>query len=322
MIVFSDGRKVNYFIASGALAFDGKGWFWERLQVWLGWIKRSLFAITLKSLTLPPRKGNLRWWKPWECVRLILEGAVNKVGLTNPGFYKWLKKTAPKLDFKSQNIIISLFGTLEEILEMVAHLNGAQFKGLLAIELNVSCPNTGHAKDAADAVIATVKTIREKTDHDLILKISADQDGVAIAKELVGVIVAISFNTLAFSKVFPDRRSPLHRLEKRVGGGGGGVSGRPLQAHNWPFMKSIHDAVPEMQLIASSIMEFSDIDRAKSYGASAFSFGTIHLPYHKWWLKPWTIFTNPCKATRIVKRDMRQRMVQEGVDEIVLAMRR
>jgi hypothetical protein len=46
-------------VASGALAFDGKGWPWERPLVWLGLIKPELFTVVIKSLTRNPRRGNL-----------------------------------------------------------------------------------------------------------------------------------------------------------------------------------------------------------------------------------------------------------------------
>ena len=59
MITFSNGRKIQYFVASGALAFDTKGWPWEWLLVWLGLIDRTLFGIAIKSLTKNKLKGNL-----------------------------------------------------------------------------------------------------------------------------------------------------------------------------------------------------------------------------------------------------------------------
>lgn len=301
MITFSNGRKIQYFVASGALAFDGKGWVWEWILVWLGLIKRELFGIVTKSLTLEPRKGNLRWWKPWDCVRLIAGGAVNKVGLTNPGFYWWWHKVAPKLDFKKYDIIVSLYGTEPEIVTMARDLNGFE---LAAIEINRSCPNDADNKQKAAAfIVSTCKAACEASRHPVIVKVAADQDCVTIAQELVGTVEAMSFNSLDYEKVFPGSKSPLHRLQKRVGGSGGGVSGKPLQAFNWTVMERVHQAVPTMPLIASSIMEFEDLAKVRALGSSAESFGTIHLPDARWW-KFWTWFTNPCKPTKIVMKDM------------------
>jgi dihydroorotate dehydrogenase len=305
MITFSNGRKIQYFVASGALAFDTKGWPWEWLLVWLGLIDRTLFGIAIKSLTKNKLKGNLRWWKPWECVKLIIGGAVNKVGLTNLGFEWWMTQVAPKLDFVKYNIIVSLVGTEEELIYMVKRLNALN---IVAIEINESCPNTGHPAEDTKAVIRKLKAVKKHSRHPVILKTSADQDGVALAEGLLGIIEAMSFNTLAWAKVFPGVRSPLWKLEKKVGGGGGGVSGKELQKHNWPFMKKIHEAVPGMPLIASSIMEYGDFSRADGFGCSAYSLGTIFLPDHPVWFKPWTIFTNPCKVTFIVQKHMEEQI--------------
>ena len=298
MIVFSNGRKARYFIASGALAFDGKGWLWERPLVWLGLIKPKLFTVVLKSLTLEPRKGNLRWWKPWRCVQLIQGGAVNKVGLTNKGFDWWMKKVAPKLDFKGQNIVVSIFGTHEELVTMADRLNTLD---LTAIEVNVSCPNADHASQAA-TIINDCKVVNEVSRHPIILKVSYDQDYLAIAAGLTGVIEAISINSVRWDIVFPGERSPLWPLEERVGGGGGGVSGYPAQKFNWSMAFKLA-ALKTIPVIVPSIMGKADLLRVEFFGA-AVSFGAIHLPDKG---KLWTLFTNPCKPTKIVIEDMRKR---------------
>ncbi len=303
MIKFSNGRNIDKFLASGSLAFDGKGWLWDWPLIRLDLIKRELFGIVLKSLTFEPRRGNLCWWKPWECVRIIKGGAVNKVGLTNPGFYWWLCKVAPHLRFNDFDFIVSLHGEPRHVIHMASQLNDFH---LAAIELNPSCPNTGYGKPTTEDIVHTAMGTEEVSRHPLILKLSADQDCVEIARRLVGVIEAISFNTLAWEKVFPGKRSPLHRLQKRVGGGGGGVSGKPLQRFNWPVMHEIHLAVSEMPLIASSIMEYEDIGRAREFGASAVSFGTLHLPDANW--KFWQLFTNPCRPTRFVEMEKAQQV--------------
>jgi len=53
---------------------------------------------------------------------------------------------------------------------------------------------------------------------------------------------------------------------------------------------------------------FHDFGRADSFGCSAYSFGTIFLPDHPVWFKPWTIFTNPCKVTFIVQKHMEEQI--------------
>ena len=61
MIRLSNGREFEYMAASGALAYDGRGWWWEWPLRWCGLLDPSLFTIVTKTLTRHPRRGNLRW---------------------------------------------------------------------------------------------------------------------------------------------------------------------------------------------------------------------------------------------------------------------
>ena len=138
MINLSNGHCIENAVASGALGFDYRGWPWERPLVALGLIKPELFTVFIKTLTLNPRKGNLRWWKPWECVALIPGGSVNKVGLTNPGIEWWCRRVAPSINFQKYSIAGSIHGDDKELVEMATILNPFP---LVAIEVNRSCPN-------------------------------------------------------------------------------------------------------------------------------------------------------------------------------------
>ncbi len=284
-----------YVVASGALAFDGKGWPWERPLVWAGLIRPELFAVTIKSLTRHPRTGNLRWWKPWtwlpfspwSCVRFVLGGVVNKVGLTNPGIDWWCREIGPRLDYQGRLIIGSIFGDASELVEMAEMLNRFD---LVAIEINVSCPNTGHAMDQVQMVIDSVKAVKRVSRHPIIVKVSVDQDYLAIVRELVGIAEAVSLNSVPWATAFPNgEKTPLAQLEKRVQGGGGGVSGKPAQQHNWAAVKALakQGLIP---VIGPSVMEFEDIKQLCALGAPAISFGAIHL-------------RTPWRPTTFVKRE-------------------
>lgn len=287
MITLSNGHSFKYMVASGALAFDGKGWPWERPLVWLGLIKPELFTVVIKSLTRNPRVGNLRWWKPWTCVRLIPDGSVNKVGLTNLGVEWWCREIGPKLDFQKFPTAGSIFGDEKELVEMAEMLNRFD---LVALEVNVSCPNTGHAIEQAEMVIKSVKAVKAVARHPVIVKVSADQDYLTIARGLVGVAEAISLNSVPWKTVFTNgEQTPLWKLEKQVGGGGGGVSGKPAQKHNW---KAVEELAKQgsLPVIGPSVMEFEDMEKLRRIGAKAIGFGAIHL-------------RTPWKPTSFVKKE-------------------
>ncbi len=221
MIRLSNDRVLEYVVASGALAFDGKGWPWERPLVWLGLIRPELFTVFIKSLTRHPRVGNLKWRKPWECVRLLRGGgAVNKIGLTNPGIEWWCKEVGSKIDFARYPVAGSIVGNKEELVEMARMLN---MYNLVALEVNFSCPNAGPLA-SADLVIDAVKAVKDVSRHPVIIKVSVDQPYLEIAMGLKGVAEAVSLNSVPWKVVYGDKQSPLHKLEKRVKGGGGGVS--------------------------------------------------------------------------------------------------
>lgn len=288
MIKLSNRHAFEYMVASGALAFDGQGWLWERPLVWLGLIKPELFTVVIKTLTRNPRAGNLRWWKPWTCVRLIPGGSVNKVGLTNPGVEWWCREVGPKLDFKKFPTAGSIFGDEKELVEMAEMLNCFD---LVALEVNVSCPNTGHAIEQAEMVVNSVKAVKRASRHPVIVKVSADQDYLAIARGLVGIAEAISLNSVPWKTVFTNgEQTPLAKLENQVGGGGGGVSGKPAQKHNWAAVESLAKQ-GSLPVIGPSIMEFDDMGHVRKLGAKAVSFGAIHL-------------RTPWKPTKIVQREM------------------
>lgn len=293
MITLSNDFSFEYMIASGALAFNCKGWFWERPLAELGLIRPEFFAIVTKTLTIDPRKGNLRWWKPWECVSLIPGGAVNKVALTNPGFSWWCNEIAPKINFKKLKVVVSVFADGEDLSVMAGILDRYE---LAAIEVNPSCPNTGHPMETAETIVRSVEAVTRVTRHPVILKLSVAQPYLEIAERLIGVIEAVALNSVPYEIVFPGRRSPLAKLEDRVGGGGGGVSGKPAQLFNWKAVRELAEqsAVP---VIGPDVMEYDDMAKIRKLGASAVSFGTIHLPDYPVWKHPLSIFTNPCKPT-------------------------
>lgn len=311
MITLSNDHSFEHMVPSGALGFDGKGWFWERPLVGLGLMKPKLFTVVLRTLTLNPRLypvSNLSWirpwtWmpsSPWSCVRLLPNGAVNKVGLYNPGFKWWYEKVGPRLDYDSQPLVGSIFGEQDELVTMAEAMNDFDF---VALEINPSCPNRGHAMQTADEVVKITQAVKAVSRHPLIIKASVDQDYLAIAEGLHGVAEAISLNSVPWATAFADgQTTPLHRLEKRVGGGGGGVSGKPAQLCNWAAVERLSEQ-GMLPVIGPSVMEYEDMAKVRDLGAKAVSFGAIHLPTKG---KFWTLVTNPCKPTRFVEREMRE----------------
>ncbi len=307
-IKLKNGHVLWHVIASGAAGFDGKFWFWEWVLVWLGLIEPKLFTICLRTLSLKPRPypiSNFSWVRVWtwmpffrsSCVRLLINGGVlNKIGLWNPGIDHWIQKIAPHINFAEVDIVVSIYGNQEELVEQAKKLNNFN---IVAIEVNDSCPNTGHGIPQYMSVVNSVKAVATVSRHPVIVKVSVMQDYLSIANELRGIACAVSLNSVPWKIVFRDAKSPMEDIGP-AGSGGGGVSGRPAQIYNWRAARELAEA-GSIPVIAPSIMSYDDLRVVEQLGAGAFSYGAIHLP-DKGILKFWlTLFKNPCKPTKIVK---------------------
>lgn len=94
----------------------------------------KLGGISVKGLTLEPRKGN----KPPRIAETP-GGILNSIGLQNPGVKAFIEEELPFLNKFNTVIIANIAGnTIEEYCEMAEILSGTDID---AFELNVSCPN-------------------------------------------------------------------------------------------------------------------------------------------------------------------------------------
>ncbi len=268
MIRLPNGDSIEFLTGSGALGFDGRGWWWEYPLRWLGLLNPHDFAVVVKTLTLHPRKGNLRWYAPWRCVRLIPGGTVNAVGLTNPGVEWWLRTCYPRMQRMGLQTIVSVY--VESVDE------ACQFARLLAplriaaIELNASCPNVPH--DAAIAHVVQIAQALQAAGHPLIVKVGYDQPYVELAQALEGMADAIhAINAVPWHLVFPERASPLAHL------GGGAVSGMPIRPFVREAVGRLRRATRLPIIAGGGIYTLRDLEELWTLGARAFSIGTLFL---------------------------------------------
>lgn len=286
MIRLSNNVELEVLVASGALAFDGRGWIWEWPLRWLGLLDPAEFTIVVKTLTRHPRRGNLRWYKPWGCVRPIPGGIVNAVGLTNPGIEWWISRCYPGIRRRAILPIASVYAEspaeAAEMSRMLAPLE------LAAVELNASCPNTeDDLLENTELVVDTVHAVREHSRHPLIVKLSYSQDYTAIARRLEGTVEAVhAINTVPWRVLFPGKRSPLEHL------GAGGVSGPIILPYTLEAVQKLRTATQLPIIAGGGITSLDDMVRLKEAGASAFSIGTLFL------LRPWA----PTALARAWKR--------------------
>jgi len=269
---------MEWYVASGALGWDGRGWFWEKPLVWSGIIDPALFTVTTKTLTLNPNKGN------WFAVCPVRGGVWNNMGLPNKGLRWWLDNyyLKNKAVYKSpcHNIhrgtlpyktLLSLApSTPEEAVAMMNLLDDYDviwdwnFKGL---ELNVSCPNVHNIEfeQISEIIDACNETVASNTKGNGVVRLrmtiklnrSQIRFGYRKLQELVPKCKAVSLNSV------PDTY------------GNGAWSGKRAQLGNWSAAALLQHM--GFKVIWPSIWEYGDIQRAIDGGAQAISFGAVHL---------------------------------------------
>lgn len=58
MIELSNGYKLDFLASSGALGYDGKGYWWEQPLRWIKLLDINKFTPITKTLTYAHREGN------------------------------------------------------------------------------------------------------------------------------------------------------------------------------------------------------------------------------------------------------------------------
>jgi dihydroorotate dehydrogenase (NAD+) catalytic subunit len=295
-VLLPEAFPCQYFIASGGLGFDGRGYFWERAMSAVG-IMRFPYdrcAVILKTLTLKPTKGNLNMLWPMGCVRRLSvagddvtflpwewradDGFLNAVGLTNPGLEGWIAEYAPSLARTSIHAIMSIKpDTPAECSLMVQRITDLEHKNIHGIEVNVSCPNTGEeVSQKIKHVIRILSEALESTGLPIMVKFGHDDDAIAVLKEFRGTRLIVDLiNTVGYTTVYPGTRSPLAHLN-RVNGGG--VSGPVIIPFRDAAYQRIRDALPDFPIIlGGGIHSQSELRRTWEMKPDAVSIGTIIL---------------------------------------------
>lgn len=184
-----------------------------------------LGAVVVKSLSAEPWAGN-----PAPRVHETDGGMLNSVGLHNPGAAAWVADELPALAATGARVVASLWGHTVEGYRAAAGVLAAAGPAVVAVEVNLSCPNLGRghevfahsARATADAVGAVVaawgRPVWAKLSPnvpDLVPIAAAALDAGAEALTLVNTVMGMALD--------PVTRRP------RLGAGAGGLSGPAIR---------------------------------------------------------------------------------------------
>ncbi|MBI2324532.1 MAG: dihydroorotate dehydrogenase [Chloroflexi bacterium] len=187
-----------------------------------------LGAIVNKGTTPSARPGN-----PQYRIAETPSGILNSIGLENPGAAAVSKKYAKAWAELGVPVIVNVAGySVADYVTVVREMEGTS--GVVAYELNVSCPNVeGGMHFGCDPGLAAdvTRAVKAETDKPVIVKLTPNApDVVAVARacEEAGADGLTAINTVLGMRIDTTKRKPI------LGTGSGGLSGpaiRPIAVH-------------------------------------------------------------------------------------------
>jgi dihydroorotate dehydrogenase (NAD+) catalytic subunit len=225
-------------------------------------------AFVSKTVTLESRQGNPppRLWE-------LPAGVINSIGLPNKGLDRYLAEDLPRLAELPVPLIVNVMGfSRDDVATLVRAF--AQRDEVVALELNVSCPNveTGLVMGAdPDEVSLLLDAVRPLTDKPLIVKLTpnaTDVAGVAQAAERAGASAVSLINTIRGMALAPGSRQPW------LGGVTGGVSGPAVRAVALAQVHAVSQAVEIPIVGMGGVQSGSDALDLLRAGAAAVAVGT------------------------------------------------
>jgi dihydroorotate dehydrogenase (NAD+) catalytic subunit len=232
----------------------------------------SLGAVVVKSLSAGAWAGN-----PPLRVHETAAGMINSVGLQGPGVEAWLEHDLPPLDAAGARVVASIWGRSVAEYEAAASLLADAPACVIAVEVNLSCPNTEAAKDlfahsesaTADAMAATAACGRPRW-----AKLSpnvTDLVPIAVAAHGAGAEAVTLINTVLGMAI--DVETGAYRLGS--GARGGGLSGPAIHPIAVRAVHDVHAALPDLPIIGvGGIARGTDAAELLLAGASAVQVGT------------------------------------------------
>jgi dihydroorotate dehydrogenase (NAD+) catalytic subunit len=232
----------------------------------------SLGAVVVKSLSAGPWPGN-----PPLRVHETAAGMINSVGLQGPGVAAWLEHDLPPLLATGARVVASIWGRSVAEYEVAARMLADAPAGVIAVEVNLSCPNTEAARDlfahsttaTGEAMAATAGCNRPRWAKlspnvtDLVPIAAAARDAGAEAVTLVNTVLGMAID--------PETG------EYRLGSGprGGGLSGPAIHPVAVRAVHDVHAALPDLPIVGvGGVVRGIDAAELLLAGASAVQVGT------------------------------------------------
>ena len=266
---------------------------------------RELGAVVVKSLRDGPWAGNPA--PRLHPLRDPAAGMINSVGLQGTGTRRWLDEDLPTLVAAGADVVASIWGDSVDAYRRAADSLASAPPQVVAVEVNVSCPNTedgmrmfAHSPAATEAVLAATSGCARPRWAKLSPN-TPELVEVAEAAARGGAEAVVLTNTLAGMVIDIDTRRPV------LGAASGGVSGAALHPVAVRAVHQVRAALPELPIVGvGGVARGADAVELLLAGASAVQVGTAIFADPR---APWRVLDELaqwCKKTGV-----------QGLDEVI-----
>jgi dihydroorotate dehydrogenase (NAD+) catalytic subunit len=234
-----------------------------------------LGAVVVKSLAAEPWPGNAA-----PRLHEAGTGMLNSVGLQGPGIPAWLATDLPALQRAGARVVVSIWGrTVEEFEKASAMLAGEAGDTIVAVEINLSCPNLGggehlfaqSARATSEVIAAVVATGAGRPAWAKLTAHVTDLVEIASAATDAGANAITVTNTMLGMAIDVDTRG--YRLGS--GSNGGGLSGAAIHPIAVRAVHDVHAAMPELPIVGvGGVATAADAVELMLAGASAVQVGS------------------------------------------------
>jgi dihydroorotate dehydrogenase (NAD+) catalytic subunit len=230
----------------------------------------ALGAVVTKSLAAYEWPGN-----PAPRLHPTPQGMINAVGLQGPGVQYWLDHVVGDLVASGATVVASIWGRSVDDYAQAAELLAAAPPEVVAVEVNLSCPNLeGRGSIFAHdvALSAAVIAATAACGRPRWAKLSANTDRIIEVADAVmgaGAEAVTCINTLLGLAYDPTTLAPT------LGAGGGGLSGRAIHPVAVRAVHDVHRALPDVPIIGvGGVGSAWDAIELMLAGATAIQVGT------------------------------------------------
>ncbi len=200
---------------------------------------------------------------------------LNSVGLQNPGVSAWLEHELPPLVASGARVVASIWGFTVEAYAEAARLLADAPAAVVAVEVNLSCPNVesrrhmfAHSPAATAEVVSATAAVGRPRWAKLSPNVT-DLAEIAASALDAGADAVTLINTVMGLAIDPDTR------RARLGNFGGGLSGAAIHPVAVRAVHDVHEARPDAPIVAvGGARTAEDVVEFLLAGASAVQIGT------------------------------------------------